>query len=360
MKKTKVGILTLPFNYNYGGILQTYALQRYLIANGYDTYHIYRDFPEKNKVTQVIKDVIKFIIGKNKKTRFEGALIQKFFDEKVVPKTHRIRTLSDLKRLHKYGFTTIIVGSDQVWRKACIYGDLKTNYFLDFPKDDVNRISYAASFGVDNWEFDPEETIRLKTLLQKFNSVSVREDSGKKLCEEYLGVQAHHVSDPVWLLQAEDYKQLVAQESEQTEVNGECLAYVLDSTHEKKKIIQDVADKLGYQTFTISYGNNGVNPSVINWLKAFAEAKFVVTDSFHGCIFSILFNKPFLVIGNINRGLSRFSSVLNELNLEDRMIFAEKDEYLKIVESPIEWEKINRIVDAKRDEAKDFLINSIR
>ncbi|RKD91969.1 polysaccharide pyruvyl transferase family protein [Mangrovibacterium diazotrophicum] len=360
MKNTKIGILTLPFNYNYGGILQTYALQRFLIANGYDTYHIYRDFPEKNKATQIIKDLIKLIIGKNKKTRFEGTLIRKFFDEKVVPKTHRIRTLSDLKKLHKYGFTTFIVGSDQVWRKACIYGDLKTNYFLDFPKDDVNRISYAASFGVDNWEFTSEETVKLKTLLQKFSAVSVRENSGIKLCEEHMGVAANHVPDPVWLLKAEDYRQLIAQESERTEVNGECLAYVLDSTDEKKKIIQDAAEKLGYQTFTISYGNNGVKPSVITWLKAFAEAKFVVTDSFHGCVFSILFNKPFLVIGNITRGLSRFSSVLSELNLENRMIFTEKDDYLAIVGKPIDWDTINKEIEEKRAKARNFIFSSIK
>ena len=358
MKNIRVGILTLPFNCNYGGVLQTYALQTYLKNQGYETYHIYRDFPEKNKITQTTKDVAKLILGKTQAYHSKGKHLFYFFDKYVTPKTHRIRTLSDLKKLNKYKLSTIIVGSDQVWRKPCIYGDLQSNYFLDFATEEQNKISYAASFGIDNWQFDEVETTNIENLIKRFNGISVREKSGVELCKTILGVEAKHLIDPVMLLKTNDYEALIQTENEQT-INGDCLVYLLDESPEKNTIASTSANFLGYSIYNIDPEGDSM-PSVTNWLKSFSDAKFVVTDSFHGCMFSILFNKPFLVIGNKKRGLARFTSILTDFNLLNRMILDSHDDYKSILNQEIEWKKIKKRIQEKRLEAQNYLQESIK
>ncbi|WP_430972684.1 polysaccharide pyruvyl transferase family protein [Sunxiuqinia rutila] len=361
-EKTKVGILTLPFNANYGGVLQAYALQTYLIKLGYDTTHIYRDFPEKNKLTQLAKDIVKLLLGRSIRRAIEGRNLARFFKEYVAPRTNRIRTKSDFKCIEKYGFTTIIVGSDQVWRKACIYGDLKMNYFLDFVDGKVNKMTYAASFGIDEWQYDEDETREIRKHIKEFQAVSLREKSGVELCEKYLGADAEHVVDPVMLLSADDYVEVV--NKEQATIKGDCLVYLLDKTDEKQAIVKDISDRFGYTPFSVNQSKRKwglkVKPSVVSWLRGFYEAKFVVTDSFHGCVFSIIFNKPFLIIGNKERGIARFISVLNDFGLEGRMITSGNDNYISIVEEPVQWDEVNRKLKQKRSEATHFLTSFIR
>lgn len=358
MKNPKIGILTLPFNSNYGGILQAYALIHYLKGCGYDTYHIYRDFPEKNKLTQIAKDLIKFMIGRTKKKQIKGRYTSSFFKKYVAPRTHRIRTLSDLKRLKDYQFSTVVVGSDQVWRKACIYGDLKMNYFLDFVDPNTNRVAYAASFGIDEWQYGDDETKEIRREMEKFQAISVREKSGVDLCEKYWGLRAEHVIDPVMLLSVDDYSKMI-EKDDLPDNSNDCFVYTLDVSTEKDEIVSNVSQKLGFSTYSID-SNRKVKPRVTEWLKGFHDAKFVVTDSFHGCVFSILFNKPFLVIANKERGIARFSSVLNDFGLLDRMIYSKEENYEKIVSEQIDWEAVNSILAEKRKAAHHFLINAIK
>jgi len=360
---TKVGILTLPFNGNYGGILQTYALQSYLQKQGYEVIHIYRDFPEKNKVLASLKDAVKFLLGRTVRSRIKRHYTFGFFKKYVHPRTDRIRTLADLKSINKNGITTIIVGSDQVWRKSCIYGDLKLNYFLDFADDRINRITYAASFGVDFWEFDELETKEINRLVHKFSAVSVREKSGLELCNKYLNIDAKYVIDPVMLLSPKDYINLINDEREER-AEGDCLVYLLDSTEEKRSIVNDIAKKFDYETYSV----NGdvvkwgmpMKPRVTSWLRGFYDSKFVITDSFHGCLFSIIFNKPFLVIGNEKRGLARFFSVLGDFNLERRMILVKTDDYIERVKEPIDWDETNSKLEQRKREAHLYLTSSIK
>jgi hypothetical protein len=362
-KSINVGILTLPFKGNYGGILQTYALQVYLKRLGYNAIHIYRDFPETNKLTQIAKDIAKFLIGKTIRIQIKRRYTFRFFDKYVSPRTKKIRTLSDFRTINKHQLSTIIVGSDQVWRKSCIYGALKTNYFLDFANDNINKIAYAASFGIDSWQFDEGETKIIRELVRKFSAVSVREESGYKLCREYLGVEAKHVIDPVMLLSAKDYIDLVELGNEKKHI-GDCLVYMLDHNNEKQTVIDNIIREFNYQPYTVNKEiailGMRAKPSVTSWLRGFYDAKFVITDSFHGCVFSIIFNKPFVVIGNVNRGLARFTSILKEFGLTDRMILNDRENYSEIVRTPINWVNTNETLDKKRHEAYLYLTSSIK
>ena len=163
-------------------------------------------------------------------------------------------------------------------------------------------------------------------LLQKFNAVSVREQSGIELCKKYLGRKdVQWVLDPTMLLSKEDYECLIPQD---IKASGDLMCYVLDDNPSVSTLIKRVAEEGNYKAF---YANSRVNdsklpnkeriqPPVEQWLAGFRDARLVITDSFHACVFSILFHKPFVVIGNKTRGYSRFESLLKLFGLENRLI----------------------------------------
>ncbi len=364
----KVGILTLPLHNNYGGILQAYALSTTLKRMGHDVWVV--NFYPNSKIPAwkfplvLMKRVAsKYLLGKDevifkeKAIRDKNQKIQGFIDQYVQPLTRRLYTTDDLSSLAKEGFGAFVVGSDQVWRER-YNRPFASSYFLEFgDSKTVKKLSYAASFGVDKWEYDAATTTTLQSLAKNFTAISVREDSGVTLCKESLGVSAEHHLDPTMLLSPSDYNSVTKGELDS---NSELLVYVLDETDEKKSIITKIAGTLNYNPFSIGHGaahgqHPNVHPSIESWLEGFSKAKFTVTDSFHGCVFSILFNKPFLVVGNDERGLARFTSLLKLFNLEDRLVRSLAEVTDEKMKSPIAWEAVNGILAKKRDEAFSFL-----
>ena len=174
-------------------------------------------------------------------------------------------------------------------------------------------------------------------LLKRFNAVSVREKSAVNICEEQLGVSARHVLDPTMLLNVEDYATLF----NKTVVNvneNHLLVYILDNNDDIKKSVENLSIRFNLNSHAV----NAIEvqnqksykykfPSVENWLRGFYDAKYVITDSFHGTVFSIIFNKPFICLGNENRGSSRFNSLLGMFGLENRLVsdLAKAEEFLK-------------------------------
>ena len=234
-----------------------------------------------------------------------------------------------------------------------LYSPCLTNYFLDFldHEEIIKKIAYAASFGVENWEYSPQQTIQCAALSKKFDAISVREDTAIKLCKEHLGVKAVHVLDPTLLIPKEDYIKLVAKDNI-PKSKGNLMTYVLDKTNDKNEIIQKIAKKLDLIPFSVmpektfsEVGSNGLKdcifPPVTQWIRGFMDAEFVVTDSFHGTIFAIIFNKPFIVIGNSERGMTRFKSLLKIFGLKDRLIISSVDLTLEKINSTIDFNRVN-------------------
>lgn len=333
----KIGILTLPLHTNYGGILQAYALQTVLERMGHEVMVI--DTPNMKATPSFLtmgKRIAKRALGKrveiflerrhNREYPIISQYIQPFIDKYI----HR-KEISSLHELRKENFDAIVVGSDQVWRPLYFTSLFKTNIrnaYLAFAEDwNIKRIAYAASFGTDDWEYTPKQTIACRELLRKFDAVSVREESGVQLCKEHFGVEAQHVLDPTMLLDKEDYIHLI-ETTETTKSKGTLLNYILDETPEKCSLMEQIAKDKGLIPFRVNSKvedrtaplEERIQPPVEQWLRGFYDAEFVVTDSFHACVFSILFNKPFVVIGNKERGMARFSSLLRLFNLESRMI----------------------------------------
>ena len=379
----KIGILTQPLHHNYGGLLQAWALQRVLFNMGHEAIIINREpIAHKKKVSlwKAIKLEIKKIILKatgewksyipvteslRKKVEINVVDFKKKRYRGISPDIKTDKELSDY--IAKETFDAYIVGSDQVWRP--IYSPNLMTYFLDFIKDNsqVKKIAYAASFGVDNWELNAQETQQARELAPLFDLITVREDSGVRLVEDKLECKATHVLDPTFLLNKEDYMRLVNQSTiHLRESNGDLFCYVLDRTLNLSSVISECSSQTGLKPFYCNYLtpiwqlenirdiNKCIVPPVEQWLKSFIDAKIVITDSFHGVVFSIIFNKPFWVVANVNRGFARFSSLLKLFGLEDRIVSIKSQiDWGR----PINWEPVNN----KRSSLADFsksLLNS--
>lgn len=381
----KIGILTQQLRTNYGGLLQAFALITTLKKEGHNAEVIRREEPtafSENKGAKtefLFKYYIKKILGKpnipyvNRKARKIIASNTDKFINKYIKHTEKIYYSSTaMKKMHRTsGYDAYIVGSDQVWRP--FYSPCITDYFLGFCKNDkkVRRLSYAASFGIDTWEFNKKQEEACKELVQLFNAISVRESSGIILCKDYLNCSAVHVLDPTMLLDKEEYIKIVIAENESIS-KGDCFYYMLNMNDQKKEFISDIEKHFSMTAFTVMPNKvveNGVKnlnneiddyifPPVTQWLRAFIDAKMIITDSFHGCVFSIIFNKPFWVVGNTERGNTRFHSLLKTFNLEERLIDISNISTTEL-DKDIEWKNVNKILVTKRKEALEFLRNNL-
>lgn len=380
----KLAILTQPLLSNYGGLLQAYALQRVLKNMGHETwmvrfcdmeyYHTLSWF--KTGTKKSLKNAARLILGRKMvlhPTREENDYVRQntehFIKKHIEPISPLVSSPRQLKEFcASSGFDGYVVGSDQVWRP--LYSPKISNFFLDFcRKADVKRIAYAASFGTDSWEFNEKDTRQCAALAKRFDAVSVREDSGITLCEKYLGVTARQVLDPTLLLDKEDYIRIVEEDNIQP-CKGDLFCYILDEREGKRELVDWIADKYGMKPFRtmpelyFTRQNLEINPqgcvfpSVSAWLRSFMDARFVVTDSFHGCVFSILFNKPFVAIGNEDRGQSRFRSLLKLFGIEKRLC-STREEIEAAIETPIEWEIVNKTREQWRKDSIELLTQTL-
>ena len=178
-------------------------------------------------------------------------------------------------------------------------------------------------------------------MVKKIPYVSVREDSGVALCNQYFHIKAQQVLDPTLLIGKEEYLKTCEAVNEE-EWQGELFCYILDESNLSKDITDKVCDKLKYQSYIISPQKSLKCESVTRWLQAFNNAKFVICDSFHGIVFSIIFHKPFIAIANKSRGLSRFTSLLKLFELNERMVFT-VNEVDAVINQTINWEYVDNI-----------------
>lgn len=373
----KAGVLTLQLHNNFGGILQAYALQRSLEKLGHSAILIdksryvslgpwYKKYP-----VYIKRGINKFIFGKNiivKADIEQNRLLKTIakYTEPFIEKHIRRVYTKDFSNIREKDFDVLIVGSDQIWRPKYFYSRIEDAY-LDFAKEwKIKRITYAASFGTEEWEYTEKQTNNCATLLKKFNAVSVRESSAVKLCYDNFGVKAEHVLDPTMLLCKEDYIKLF-KDYNTAQSDGNLFCYILDDGEEKKSIIDCVAKEKGLKAFYVNSRyedldaplEERIQQPVEKWLRAFYDAEFIITDSFHACVFSIIFNKPFIVYGNKERGLARFNSLLSIFGLEERIV-STKEEATKAISKPINWEKVNESHRQWKEKSMSFLNNNLK
>lgn len=373
-EKGKILILTQQLIANYGGVLQAFALQKILRDRGWDVWtDNRRHYVAANRKGKYVILLRQYFLGPLKRCLCKllgikcKALAWAPDRRSVSYFTKKYLNIIDLFKGFNYvplkliqHFDIFIVGSDQVWRPQ--YSPYLPNYFFDFLENThIPRIAYAASFGVSSWPLSEEETQRYSLLAKQFLAISVREQSGVTLCENYLGVQAQHVLDPTLILTKEDYIGVIDQENEPRS-KGDLITYMLD---EHEGMAQKLNALVAETQLTIAplmeekEGNFVSKISVAGWLRGFYDAKVIVTDSFHGSVFSILFNKPFLVIVNRARGEDRFLSLLKLFHLEDRLVYSLDDINMEKMNEPVDWETVNNILSTERAKSIAFLEDSL-
>lgn len=338
----RIGILSLPLHTNYGGILQAFALKTVLERNG----HSVKIFcPTTPKIGLKYRLKLPYYYLKRIVSNLCGHKVPVFWEHKINAERPKIRQhilrfinvnfdivyVDDFRNIGDREFDAIIVGSDQVWRPKyfeSLYAAPITDAFLGFAeKWSIKRMAYAASFGVANWEYSMRQTDKCRKLIKRFDAVSVREDSAVTLCSEKLSIKAELVLDPTMLLNAEDYISLLSN-SQLSSKKNIIMTYILDNNEFIDEVVQIIKNRTGYPIYAHRPESSDINdcidkrilPSVEDWIDGVYQSKMIITDSFHACVFSILFHKPFLVIINDDRGATRFISLLKMFGLEDRII----------------------------------------
>lgn len=368
----RIGILTLPFNNNYGGYLQCYALMQVVKRMGHEVVLINRR-PQSNRFLGVkfFKGFIKkYVLRRNfvvyskatmeKEYSQKGINILPFVNAHIIPKSSPIYNKRDYNCLKHLALDAVIVGSDQVWRS--IYVPNIEEFFLDFAKDwNIQRIAYAASFGSDMPEYTDMQKQNCAVLLQKFDAISVREKSGIKVLRAYFGYNLNEVNvvlDPTMLLTKEYYISVFQLENKKS---NNIFCYLLDLSDEKLKFVEMFSHSMDKKIHFFCGGDLKESlPSLESWIKGIYYSDLVITDSFHGTVFAILFNKPFYAIANHKRGNSRITDLLDRFGLESRMIDLNDLRNVRSIDMSIDWAYVNLCLRDQRDKSMLFLQEALK
>ena len=355
----RIGVITFHRAINYGAVLQAYALNESIQKLGYEPVTIdykntfidksydYKLFNFKT-MKSLITGILLYTRLIKKKKSFED-FRAKYFNLDPITDLYSEKSIKHLR-----SYKSFITGSDQVWNYSMTEFDIA--YFLDFVSDSQKKNSYAASFGFDHI---PEEyTNKYKELLKRFNHISVREEQGVALIKKLLNRRAELVLDPTMLLSIDDWNKISRNYKDKKE-------YILIYQLVNSQTLIDFAVNLSKETnCEIIYINDalkkrikatyvsGVGPQ--EFLGLLKNAKYIVTNSFHGVAFSITFNKLFFVEmlpppAKVN---SRLENILETFNLRSRQII--KGQNNKI-HTDIDYVAINEKLEFERQRSLNYL-----
>ncbi len=343
----RIALFTIWHEMNYGAELQAYATVRALKELGHNVYIIdlrlddIRSFSFKAKIANFIQR-----FSPNQK-KFRN------FWKKNFSNVIRYKTIDELQK-NPPEADIYIVGSDQTWNPT-IMKSLFDISLLNFGKNEVKRVSYASSFGVNEWIFTEELAKKMKKSLVRFSNISCREKTGCDILKNKFQIDAVNVLDPTLL--HSDYSEIINISEEKNEI----VYYPLSHDIELEAAAIKLSKKLGLKAKNINkkkcLGNNCVwdRTSIESWLSAISTSKFVLTKSFHGLAFSLIFNRQFAIINNTNRN-SRIKDLLERLGLEDRFFSSFEDFFNShIWERNIDYKKINVKLDELRYLSWEYL-----
>lgn len=350
----KVAIVTQPLGLNAGGMLQNFALQRALVALGHDAVTINYQPRRKFGLREIVR-----MTARNARTllrRMRGSNDYMMYVCDFVPSRANRgfirRNIACTPECGSYspvdGADAYVTGSDQVWRPRYNRDTLADQYLSFTAGLDVRRVAYAASFGVDTWEYDERQTAECRRLAAQFDAVSVREQSGVALCRDRLDTDAVVTVDPTLLLDRDEYAALCSRISPRCRPTT--AVYMLDPDYNKSEAVRRAARKTGARPVWLH--PRATSPD--RWLAAIRDAAFVVTDSFHGTVFSIIFGKPFAVMANSVRGNSRLESLLGLLGLAGRIALT-PDDIDRIACEAIDYQPVYERLGRMRAESVEFL-----
>ncbi len=354
MKHYDVGIFGLWYGHNYGSIITYFALSK-VIESLNLSYAMIRNPLETEINIDELHRSHPLVFAKDRYN--------------ITP----LLSISEMYQLNDF-FDSFLIGSDQMWNYY-LSNPYRQSYFLDFAFDDKLKIAYATSFGLSEYVGPPDEKEITEKNLHRFNKISVRDDFSQRICKEEFNISADLLLDPVFLCPVEKYEELIAEVDFKVD-EGYIFAYVLNPNeiigHELEIIAEtvncrlivvfDFAGDKELQKKSLNISSKLVEyiilPDVREWLYLLKNSKFVLTDSFHGTCFSIIFNKNFVVLKNDARGGSRFPFILNEFGLLSHMIengdeFSDK--YFELEGSFIDYSVVWKNIEELKSYAYNWL-----
>lgn len=363
----KVGIITFHNAHNYGAVLQVYALQEKITELGYETKVINYENKKITRQYSLIKysrknpiKSIKLIYESVKDYKINKERFDKFenFITKNLRLTKKYKTIKQLKA-NSPDFDCYITGSDQVWN-ANIVGELSDAYTLNFGKEEVNRISYAASIGID--KIDDKDKEQYAKKLEKIDKISVREESAARELRKILNKDVKVVLDPTLLIMQSDWdKRINCTENEEKYI----LAYMVEYNNECIDIINYLSEKTGLKVVSFNkekiYKNEmkkAYTDDPFEFVNKIKNAEYVITTSFHATVFSIIYHKRFFVVPHKKTG-NRVTNLLEKFNLKDRVFNLFSDFCNIDYEKKIDYSLVDKIIEKEREDAIRFLTESI-
>ncbi|HDY7843640.1 TPA: polysaccharide pyruvyl transferase family protein [Vibrio vulnificus] len=337
----RVATLTLPLRNNYGGIIQAYALQKVFQSLGHETKLINNGILSSKSGMSYYLSLLKSKLITRKANL--APCLESFVNDEI-ELTEKINSNNDFYNGKLHCFDAYIVGSDQVWRSD--YTCKLDEYALSFVPENKKKLSFAASLGNDELSLTNDEIIKFKKHLDSFDFISVRESSSIDVMRSVLAVEAYLALDPTLFITKELYSNLIEKRKSNYDTTGAVFSYLLDKDKSKIEFVNKVAR---LKNLNCMIFNDGVNDNIVqpmeDWLNGFKNASYIVTDSFHGVIFSIIFNKKFLAIGNVKRGLSRFQSVLGLFSIEKLLVTDIDNLDLSVLDKEPDYNHINGVID---------------
>lgn len=352
----KVSLVTYHCSPNVGAVMQTYALCRFLKEHGYQVEIVdIRNFePNLRTISEGSPLPVRLV-----KSILYPWRMKRIFNDFYPSLTSHYMSVEEL-RTHPPISDYFLVGSDQVWNHN-IGRDKALAYFLDFGSPGVKRISYASSFGLDHWEEGLyANTERVQHCFDRFNAISVRELEGARILKETFGKEATIVLDPTFL--HDSYPEISGKVVQREEI----VCYKLNKTQDFWDYMPTIVKKTGLPALLLNhnYPHKGFkyhfNPTINQWVRRIAGAAFVLTDSFHGVAFSIIYRKPFAAILNHNGKDSRLISLIKLLHLEDRLFNSvEEVANTNVCLSPVDYSKVSPYLFDLRKKSESFLLNAL-
>lgn len=351
--KYDAALLGLWYGRNYGSMMTYYALNRVLKNMGLS-------------VLMIEDPNMHFYENANGKTHPKKFGQKYYYISKSYP-------LAELSKLNDK-CDTFVLGSDQLWNYH-LSKKYDQMYYLDFVSDNKKKIAYATSFGAAKYNGPSGVKHLINTNLNRFDAISVREDYAVDICRDTFGIDTVQVLDPVFVCEAKEYEK-VLEDVEPQEKEKFIFSYILDPTPEKGKMLADLYEKYQMKLDVVldeppwNYKMNrekfelkerpGIefkkNVAVQEWLWFFKNAEYIVTDSFHGACFSIIFKKKFIVIRNNKRGGLRFTSLLGRFGIMDRLVESEEEVVTTDkLKEPVDYQKVYEIIQSDKEESVEWL-----
>ena len=387
----KIGLTVVTYKDNFGSALQTYATQYILNSLGYDTGifdidGVHKDINKKKVLFYVSrlfeKDERKYLID-NLVSRFRkktNAASDKYAENmrirhqmyvdfnkkwlKFFPRVNGWKALSD----QSASCSHVVVGSDQLWRPSNIAGCYFT---LEFVPDNIDKIALSTSFGVS--ELPKSVRPHAKKFLNRINSISVREETGRKLVYKLTGRKIPVICDPTMLLTAEQW--LTIQESEPFADGKYILVYLMGDNPEHRKFVKRLKEATEYKIIGLLHGGTYLsmdenfadeepyNVGPCEFINLIRNAEYMCTDSFHGTVFSILNRTKFFSFRRFEDSSEfstndRLHTLLKWTGLSERMLYGNENVEDCIAMS-IDFDKVHEVVAKKRAFSMEYLKNAL-